>query len=63
MQVWQSVKAAPGHARGGEGPKGEGAQAGTVFAVDPKKPDEVVVKWDTDGVTEAVDVANLIELY
>lgn len=61
MQVWSQVKAAPGTARGGEGPKGEGAQAGLVMAVNPAA-GEVAVKWDKDGVTEAVAPDQLIEL-
>ena len=62
-QCWQSVKAAPGHPRGGDDPIGHGAQAGVVVAVDPAKPDESVVKWDTDGVTEVVANAQLLDLY
>lgn len=57
MQVWQPVKAKPTHPRGGN-EKGEGGQAGIVVASDPAKT-AVVVKWDTDGVTEAVEVAEL----
>lgn len=60
MKVWQSVKAAPTHSRGGD-ETGSGAQAGVVVASDPAKT-EVVVKWDVDSVTEAVEVADLIAL-
>lgn len=52
MNVWQSVKAKNPHPRGGDA-QGNGGQAGCVVAVDPAK-SEVVVKWDEDGVTEAV---------
>ena len=61
MNVWSQVKAAPGTARGGEGPKGEGAQAGVVTAINPTA-GEVAVKWDKDGVIEAVAADQLIEL-
>jgi hypothetical protein len=61
MQVWQSVKAKPTHDRGGN-ESGEGAQAGTVVSVNPAKPDEVVVRWDLDQVTEAVAVDELAAL-
>jgi hypothetical protein len=61
MNVWQSVKAKPTHPRGGD-EKGQGAQAGVVTACDPAKPEEVVVKWDVDGVTEAVAVDQLTAL-
>lgn len=38
-------------------------QAGTVFATNPKShPDEVVVKFDKDGTTEAVALVDLVAL-
>jgi hypothetical protein len=50
--VWQSVKVAnQDHPRDG--------QAGTVHTVNPAHPDEVVVKFDADGSTEAVSVNDL----
>lgn len=61
MQVWQCVKAKSTHPRGGN-EKGEGGQAGVVNATDPAKPDEVVVRWDVDGVIEAVAVDQLTAL-
>lgn len=66
FQVWNSVQVKnPNHARGSksEDPaeKTKG-QAGTVFAVDPANPLEVVVKFDRDGVTEAVLVEDLLGL-
>lgn len=61
MQVWQSVKAKPGHARGGDD-TGAGAEAGTVIAVDPEKTDEVVIRWDSDLVCEAVAIDQLTAL-
>lgn len=52
MDVWKSVQVtADGHARNGE--------AGTVFAVNKKLPDEVAVRFDVDGVVEIVQVADL----
>lgn len=49
--VWQSVKVkTEDHPRAG--------QAGTVHTVNPKHPDEVVVKFDS-GDTEAVEVKDL----
>lgn len=60
MQVWQSVKAKPTHSRGGN-EAGEGGQAGVVMATDPAK-SEVVVKWDIDGVNEAVAIDQLLAL-
>ena len=52
-QVWQSVKVKnPDHARAD--------QAGSVFAVSPEQhPDEVVVKFDKDGMQESVAIADL----
>lgn len=50
--VWQSVKVSnQDHPRDG--------QAGTVHTVNPAHPDEVVVKFDADGSTEAVSVNDL----
>lgn len=47
FRIWQSVTpTAADDARTG--------QAGYVCALDPKKPDEVGVKWDVDGVEEVV---------
>ena len=55
MQVWTSVKVKnEGHPRFG--------QAGTVFATNPAHPDEVTVKFDVDGQTEAVQTADLVIL-
>jgi len=52
FSVWQSVQVSnKEHARTGE--------AGTVFAVDPKKPEHVAVKFDTSGIIEDVAVADL----
>lgn len=52
FQVWQSVQVInENHPRKG--------QAGTVFAVNKDKPDEVVVKFDLDGEQQAVQVADL----
>lgn len=61
MQVWQSVKAKKTHARGGD-ETGAGAQAGVVMATNPAKPEEVVVRWDLDQVSEAVAVDQLTAL-
>lgn len=55
FNIWQSVKVtAPDHPRAG--------QAGTVQAINPKKPDVVGVRFDADGVTESVAVADLLGL-
>lgn len=52
FQIWQSVKVTnEQHARAG--------QAGVVHATNPTHPDEVVVKFDSDGQQEAVAVADL----
>lgn len=55
FNIWQSVKVnAAGHPREG--------QAGTVQAINPKNPDVVGVRFDSDGVTESVAVADLLAL-
>lgn len=55
MNVWTSVKVtAKGHKRFG--------QAGVVHASDPKAPDEVTVKFDSDGVLETVLLVDLVVL-
>ncbi len=52
FNVWQSVKVkTEDHPRTG--------QAGTVHTVSPEHPDEVVVKFDVDSSTEAVNVNDL----
>jgi hypothetical protein len=54
-QVFVSVQViTEGHPRKG--------QAGHVIIVDPKKPDEVGVKFDVDGVIEAVAMSDLRQL-
>ena len=62
MQVWQSVKAKPGHPRGGDVEKGEGGQAGKIVDVNPEDPNHVIVEWDLDQVQEAVEVDQLTAL-
>lgn len=55
FSVWQSVKVkSESHSRAG--------QAGTVQATNPAKPDDVVVKFDTDGQLESVACADLAPL-
>lgn len=55
MNVWTSVKVtAKGHERFG--------QAGVVHASDPKVPDEVIVKFDSDGALKAVPLVDLVVL-
>ena len=53
--VWASVKVTnPDHPRVDT--------AGTVVGVNPEKPEEVSVRFDTDLVTEVVAVADLKQL-
>jgi len=55
FDVWQSVKVTKeDHPRTG--------QAGTVHATSPAHPDEVQVKWDSDGTIESVSVDDLTVL-
>lgn len=50
--VWNSVQVVnPEHARAG--------QAGVVFAINPELTDEVAVRFDKDGMVEAVATADL----
>lgn len=57
MRVWTSVKAISGHQRAATAD--HGAQAGVVVNDDNLAGGEVDVKWDTDGVTETVLIAEL----
>lgn len=55
MNVWAQVKViGKDHPREG--------QAGTVFAVNPGLPGEVVVRFDLDDTRESVAVADLVAL-
>lgn len=60
FQVWQPVKAKPGHPRGGN-EAGEGAQAGIVQAIGEKE-GTVEVKWDVDSEVETVKFDQLAAL-
>lgn len=55
MEVWMSVQVKnTDHPRAG--------QAGIVHTVDKTKPDQVGVKFDSDGQIQLVDVADLKQL-
>jgi hypothetical protein len=57
MQVWTSVKAIGKHSRAAT--EENGAQAGIIINTENIAGDEVVVKWDTDGMIEAVRLEEL----
>lgn len=63
FSIWQSVQVTnPNHPRGnksGDPAQAAFGQAGTVQGINPADPAHVGVKFDTDGVTELVAVADL----